>query len=313
MKIVVTGAAGFVGSSICKALASDHEVIGIDSFDETLYPAQQKRNRASELSHFSGFTLVSEAIQTLSAPSVIFGGADFVIHCAAIPGLRPSWEHPEMYIEQNLGATLRLAESVAQASDNTKIIHLSTSSVYGKNARGSEAMEVKPVSPYGITKLAAERELDFFATKMGLDVMILRLFSVYGPGQRPDMAFFRLIEAALNDSPFTVFGDGTQSRSNTYIGDVVTFIRRIVEGETNFIAGVFNIGGGEVASLNRAISIVQSLTGSEVRLMSSDPVLGDQVHTEADVGKARDMLGFSAPTGLELGLAGQVSWQMALG
>ena len=309
MKIVVTGAAGFVGSSICSALAGEHEVMGIDSFEETLYSAQQKKDRVRELLDLSRFSFFDEAIQTLTAPDEIFVGADFVIHCAAIPGLRPSWDFPEIYIEQNIGATLRLAETVAALASTAKLIHLSTSSVYGENAQGNEEIRKKPVSPYGITKLAAEKELQFFATRAGLEVMVLRLFSVYGPGQRPDMAFFRLIEAALGGSLFTVFGDGTQSRSNTYIGDVVSLIRRIVEGETNFITDVFNIGGGEVASLNRAISIVQDLTDSEIHLKFSDAIPGDQVLTNADVSKAIEMLDFSASTSLHAGLANQVLWQ----
>ncbi len=306
MQVLVTGAAGFIGSQISEQLVGRGDtVVGLDAFID-FYPAQVKRRNLADLTRARGFRLVEADLRTADLHPIV-QGCDAVIHAAAMPGLPRSWTDFELYSTCNLTGTQRLADACRDVGVQ-KFVHISTSSVYGLNAVGDETMPVKPVSPYGVTKLAAENLLTAYADMFSLPVCVLRYFSVYGPRQRPDMAWHKFIEAIANGKTVNVYGDGRQSRSSTFVDDAVSGTLGALDAGR--LGEVYNIGGGEVLTVHDAIEHIANGVGREPRLAYGPARAGDQRATSADTSKARRDFGYAAAVQPEEGLSRQIAWQL---
>ncbi|HVS37888.1 MAG TPA: NAD-dependent epimerase/dehydratase family protein [Gemmataceae bacterium] len=306
MHCLVTGAAGFIGSHLCeRLLALGHEVVGLDAFIPYYPRAVKERNLAGLLDR-PGFRF--HALDMRSDPlGEIAAGADAVFHLAAMPGLVKSWTDFDGYNSCNVTATQRLLDALGTAPRLKRLIHVSTSSVYGRFATGDETLPTKPVSPYGVTKLAAEHLCSAYADACKIPIVILRYFSVYGPRQRPDMGYHRFFEALLHDQPITVYGDGRQERGNTYVTDAVEAAVIALEAPPG---EVFNVGGGETASVLDVLRLMEQHTGRRPRIRHEPARPGDQQHTAADTTRLR-RLGWSPTTRLAAGLARQWEWHCA--
>jgi len=303
MRAIVTGAAGFVGSHLCEHLL-DHgdQVVGIDCLTDYYDPRRKEANLAP-LRGRDGFT---EQRVDLTAASLnsLFEQADVVYHLAGQPGVRGSWgEEFVPYVNRNVLATQRVLEA-AREVDLWKVVYASSSSVYG-NAETyptTEDMRPQPVSPYGVTKLAAEHLCELYRVTSGVPTVSLRLFTVYGPRQRPDMAFSRLVQCAVDGQPFLLYGDGEQSRDFTYVGDVVTAMRQAALSPWT---GVANIGGGSRITMNEVIDKVDALAG-QVEVVRLPSQRGDVRHTAADTSVARAGFGYRPAVDIDEGLARMV-------
>ncbi len=306
-KCLVTGAAGFIGSHLSEALLEGgHEVVAVDAFIP-YYPRAIKESNLTNLRRHSAFTFVEADLRKADLRELL-DGCEVIFHLAAMAGLMKSWSDLELYSSCNIIATQRLLEA-ARDKKTPHFIHVSTSSVYGREATGPEESPLNPVSPYGITKLAAENLCRAYEANFGLPITILRYFSVYGPRQRPDMAYNILIRALLEDRPFTMYGDGTQTRSNTFVSDCVKGTLLAFEKRDRALGKIFNIGGGETVSLNRVVEILEEITGRRARIERRPPRPGDQKHTAADISRARQELNYQPTTPVVEGLRAQVAWQ----
>lgn len=304
MRVVVAGAAGFIGSHLCDALlVAGHEVVGLDCFTDYYSRADKEANLATALAH-PGFRFVERDLRTDDLEPV-FQGADAVINEAATPGLVLSWDDFERYQSTNLSAVKRLIDACLGVGVG-HVIQASTSSVYGAEATGPEDTPCLPVSPYGVTKLAAEHLLRAHAATFDLPLTILRYFSIYGPRQRPDMAYRIFCERLLRGEPITVYGDGGQSRSNTYVGDCVAATMAALDGPAD--GSVFNIGGGREIKLLEAVEIIARELGVEPVIEFRDARRGDQRRTSADIARVRAALGWEPSVEPEEGLVSQVAW-----
>lgn len=306
MKCVVTGAAGFIGSHLCEALLqAGHAVVGLDSFVPYYPRAVKERNLASlwAMPHFR-----FEALDLRTDPlTAALDGVEAVFHLAAVPGLKRSWADFDLYASCNVQATQRLLEAVTRSKTSLpRFVLASTSSVYGRTASGDETQQTLPISPYGVTKLAAEHLCRAYADAHDLPLVVLRYFSVYGPRQRPDMGYHQFIRAMLCDEPVVVTGDGHQSRSSTYVGDCVSATVAALDAP---VGETYNVGGGESASVWDVLGVLASLAGRAPRVRQEPARLGDQRSTFADASKLRSHLGFIPRTSLAEGLARQWEWQ----
>ncbi len=307
MRAIVTGAAGFIGSHLCHHLLdSGDEVVGIDAFTD-YYDPRRKEANVTDLLPRQGFSLHRVDLLTASLPHLL-EGADVVYHLAGQPGVRASWGDEFVpYTQRNLLATQRVLEAVREVH-LWKLVYASSSSVYG-DAEAYPTVETlcpRPISPYGVTKLAAEHLCELYRVAAGVPTVSLRLFTVYGPRQRPDMAFSRLISTALNGDPFLLYGDGEQSRDFTYVQDVVSAMRLSALAPWT---GVANIGGGSRTTMNQVIATVSALARpiDVVRLPSQR---GDVRHTAADTSLARAAFGYRPTVTLEEGLQRMVDATM---
>jgi len=308
MNTLITGAAGFVGSHLSERLLEAGEMVrGVDCYTPYYPRARKEQNLEGILGH-PRFESVSADL--LDAPiEPLLDGIDVVYHLAGQPGVRPSWGSEfATYVRCNIDATQRLLEA-CRSSTVSKLVYSSSSSVYGdaESLPTPEDAIPRPVSPYGVTKLAAEHLCELYRTVHALPTTSLRLFSVYGPRQRPDMAFARLVRAAIRGDTFTLYGDGEQTRDFTFVADAVQGLDRASRSEW---CGVANIGGGARTSMNEVIGIVESLCGPVhvVRLRAQD---GDARHTAADTSIARAAFGYAPSTSLVDGLAAMVEWERA--
>lgn len=307
MRVVVTGAAGFVGSHLCEALvAAGHDVVGVDAFTD-YYPRADKEANLAVLAGHERFSLVEADLRTAELGPIL-EGADALVNQAAAPGLVFGWEDFDLYRSCNLSAVERLVDA-SLATGIAHFVQASTSSVYGAEATGPETADTMPVSPYGVTKLAAEHLLRAHHMTAGLPLTILRYFSIYGPRQRPDMAYRIFCERMLRGEPVVVYGDGAQSRSNTYVGDCVAAtiaaLERPAEGAT------INVGGGRELKLLDALSIIADHLGVEPRIEHRPVRRGDQRRTSADIALARRLLGWEPRVEPEEGLRAEVAWVRA--
>jgi len=309
-RCLVTGAAGFIGSHLSEALlAKGHDVVGVDAFIP-YYPRPLKETNLRGLIEHPRFKFHELDLRTAELAPVL-EGCDVVFNEAAMAGLMKSWSEFELYVSCNIIATKRLLEAARDAG-TAQFIHVSTSSVYGKEAVGApEDKPLTPFSPYGVTKVGAENLCRAFEANFGVPVTILRYFSVYGPRQRPDMAYNILIRALLDGRPFTMYGDGEQSRSNTFVADCVNATLLAFEKRDAALGEVFNVGGGEVVTLNKVIQILEELTGKKAMIERKPPRPGDQKHTAANIAKAQQALGYKPATPVLEGLRAQVEWQRA--
>jgi UDP-glucose 4-epimerase len=304
MKVMVTGVAGFIGSHLAEALvAAGDEVVGLDCFTDYYARSQKEANLVGLLAD-PAFTFVEADLRTAELEPLL-DGCDAVVNEAAMPGLLLGWEGFDTYLSCNVTVAERLGTACLRAGVG-HLVHASTSSVYGSDATGPEDTPLLPVSPYGATKLGAELVLDTMHRAEGLPVTILRYFSVYGPRQRPDMAYRALGERMLRGEPLRILGDGQQSRTNTYVSDCVAAtmaaIRQPQPGER------FNIGGGQELTLLEAVDILAKVLDVEPTLVFEPPRHGDQRRTVADYAKAKATFGWAPTVDPIDGLQREAAW-----
>ena len=302
IKVTVTGACGFIGSHLTKQLIErGFHVVGVDCLDDNLYSRSVKESRLKALKQLSNFDFANINIATDDLDSSI-SDSKFVFNLAAIPGQVLSWKLFDKYVESNILGTKKVIDSCIR-NKVTKIIHASTSSVYGKFAVGDELQDTKPISPYGITKLAAENLLFALTSSNNLDFTILRYFSVYGPGQRPDMAIQKFLTAIKMGQEINITGDGTQKRDITYVQDVVEATisaSSLIEKKQ-----IFNISGGKQFTLNQIIDECFNVSGLKSKINYVDRPIGDQEETFGDISKAQKLLGFNPTFDIKTGLSNQ--------
>lgn len=310
---IVTGAAGFIGSHLVEVLLSqgDH-VIGIDEFNDYYSIDLKYQNLLASQKH-PRFKLITGDIQTLNWQELL-EGVDFIYHQAAQAGVRSSWGVGfRNYTEKNINATQILLEAAKNAKSLKRLIFASTSSVYGnaETLPTQESICPQPVSPYGITKLAAERLCWLYHQNFQVPITVLRYFTVYGPRQRPDMAFHKFFKASLHDEVVPIYGDGKQTRDFTFISDAV--VANLAAATVPAAVGeTFNIGGGSRVVLLDVLQAMEKITGQPIRRNYLDFGLGDARHTAADVSKARDLLGYNPQVSLLDGLAQEWQWLKSL-
>lgn len=313
MRCVITGVAGFIGSSLAQTLLErGDEVIGIDCFIP-YYARELKEWNLAQLRCFERFCFLERELGELfgnarRAAGELLDGVDIVFHQAAQAGVRASWgSYFETYCSCNILATQKLLEA-CKLKEGIRLVYASSSSVYGETAKFpmSEDDLPHPVSPYGVTKLAAEHLVRLYTHNYGVHTVSLRYFTVYGPRQRPDMAFHRLLKAAITDQPFTLFGSGEQTRDFTYISDIVT--ANILAAERGVAGEVYNIGGGSRVSMNEVIDIVGEIVGCQPRVIRTQREKGDVTHTGADVTRAKHDLGFVPRVNIKDGLAAEAQY-----
>ncbi len=298
MRYVVTGAAGFIGSHLAEALQSvGHDVVGIDAFTDYYDPALKEENaRGLDVRRLD-----------LAADELDFEGFDGVFHLAARPGVRSFGDVFPQYLRDNVLATQRVFEAAVR--DRVRVVFASSSSVYGETGRypTPEDTQPRPLSPYGITKLTGEQLARAYASSFGLDAVVLRYFNAFGPRQRPDMAFARIALALASDEPFTLYGDGRQSRGWTYVSDVVdATIRAMREG-----TGTYNVGGAHEVSMREAIAQFERISGRTLDVREHPAVPGDQRRTSADTTRIRGDLGWEPRVGVQEGLQSEWDWACA--
>lgn len=302
MRYVITGAAGFVGSHLAeKLLEAGHGVVAVDCLTD-YYDPKLKEENATRLD------LVRADLAEAPLGDLL-AGADGVFHLAGQPGVRSFGDVFPDYLRRNLLATQRVFEAAAGAG--TRVVFASSSSVYGEAETypTPEDADPRPLSPYGITKLGCEHLARAYARGFGLDVVALRYFTVYGPRQRPDMAFTRIVDALARGRPFELYGDGSQSRGFTYVADAVA--GTIAAMERAPAGAVYNVGGGAEATLREAIELAERISGRTLELRTGPPATGDVRRTAADTSRIRRDLGWEARVGLEEGLRAQWEWASA--
>jgi UDP-glucuronate 4-epimerase len=307
-RFVVTGCAGFIGSHLTEALLDGgHDVVGIDAFTD-FYPRSVKEQNLETARPNRQFTLIEDDLADAELDAIVYG-SDGVFHLAAQPGVRDSWGKSfAMYARDNLLATQRVFEAAAAAG--VRVVFSSSSSVYGdaQTYPTREDARPRPVSPYGVTKLSCEQLADAYTAAAGLDVICLRYFSVYGPRQRPDMAFTRIVDCLLEGRPFPLLGSGAQVRDFTYVSDIVRADLAAMERAP--AGAIYNVGGGTPTSLADAIALCERLTGHALVRDRRPPSAGDTVRTLADTSRIRADIGWRPRHSLVDGLAAQVSWQL---
>ncbi len=295
MRYVVTGAAGFIGSHLAESLiAGGHEVVGLDCLTDYYAPALKEENaRALDVQRLD-----------LAEDELDFSGFDAVFHLAGQPGARSFGDVFPLYLRRNVLATQRVFEAAVAA--DLKVVWASSSSVYGDAERypTPEDAALRPNNPYGITKLACEQLHDTYARVFGLRAVALRYFTVYGPRQRPDMAFARIVAALAAGDPFELYGDGSQSRSFTYVADVVAATVLALEAAP----GVYNVGGGEEATMRQALALLEEIAGRTLEVTFGPSQTGDMKRTKADTRRIESELGWRAATPLPDGLAAHWHW-----
>jgi len=304
MKFAVTGAAGFVGYNLVKTLLrGGHSVACIDALIDTTYSAETKKIRWQELQGLDGTEMfhVDLRFDDLYLPLL---DRDILIHAAAIPGLSLSWENFELYASCNLTATQRLVRAVIETNPKMKFIHISTSSVYGSTAISDENSTLNPVSPYGVTKLAAEKILQAYSANYELNFAILRYFSIYGPGQRPDMAYSKFIESIDQGRAISVFGDGLQTRTNTFISDCVDATINLSLKEP--MNEIYNLSGTSKINVLEVIEILEGLLQKKAVIEFKPPRPGDQIATYGNIQRITDYVGYQPKVNIIQGLKLQV-------
>jgi nucleoside-diphosphate-sugar epimerase len=295
MRYAVTGAAGFIGSHLAEALTSaGHDVVGLDCFTDYYDPALKEENASG----------LDVRRVDLAEDELDFTDLDGVFHLAGQPGVRSFGDVFPLYLRRNVLASQRVFEAAAR--DGARVVFASSSSIYGAAERfpTPEDTEPRPLSPYGITKLASEHLATAYAREFGLDCVTLRYFNAFGPRQRPDMAFTQIVFALAGGTRFDLYGDGAQSRGWTYVADVVDATIAAMERG----AGTYNVGGAIEASMNETIALLERISGRTLDVSREPAVPGDQRRTRADTTRIRSELGWEPRVSLEDGLRRQWEW-----
>lgn len=315
MRIVVTGAAGFIGSHTCERLVSrGHDVVGFDAFDDFLYGAELKRRNAAELASLSRFRLVEGNVCDAAAVAgVITRDVDVVCHLAALAGVRPSLAQPLRYLRTNIEGTGIVIERMRELGLQ-RLVFASSSSVYGAK-RGTNIAAFReddpcltPASPYAATKRMNELQLSAYRDLFGLGVFALRYFTVYGPRQRTDMAIAKFTRAIADGKPITLFGDGSSRRDYTFIEDIVTGTVAAIEGVTSERFEILNLGGTQTISLKELVETIEQVVGKRAIVEWQTDQPGDVPVTYANVDRARVTLGYSPTTTPEMGIERYWEW-----
>ncbi len=306
MKVLVTGAAGFIGSHLSEFLSEmGHKVIGIDNFNP-YYPPELKRLNAEEIA-VKGVQIFEADLATDDISNIV-EGVEYIFHLAAQPGISATITY-EQYVRNNLNATHNLLEAVKHLSNLKCFINVATSSIYGKLAYDAENVAPKPTSYYGVTKLAAEQLVLAYHREQGLPACSLRIFSVLGPRERPEKLYTKLIRSILMDEPFPLFEESlNHSRSYTAISDIIAGFKLVFNQSENVIGEIFNIGSDKEITTKDGIAIVEKIMGKKARFDIKPKRPGDQLHTRANINKARRILGYEPRTSLEEALRAQITW-----
>ncbi len=309
-RVLVTGCAGFIGSHVTERLLADgDEVVGVDCLTSFYDPALKSRTleplQEHERFEHRRVDLAGEPLDEL------LDGVQTIFHLAGQPGVRQSFDDPGTYVRNNVNASRRLLAAAARAPVET-VVYASSSSIYGDGAQPRRMRETDapaPLSPYAHSKVAVEQLARVAFRDQGVPTVGLRYFSVYGPRQRPDMAFQRFLERAVRGKPLTILGDGSQRRDFTYVGDVVE--ATLAAARRGHPGAVYNVGGGQPATLTRIVALLEELLERELTLEHRAPAPGDPHATAADTTRSRRELGFEARTDLARGVALQLDWLLA--
>jgi UDP-glucuronate 4-epimerase len=311
-RILITGAAGFIGSTLLdRLLAEGREVVGLDSFDPFYAEAIKRRNLVAAMES-PRFRLERGDIRDPEAVRrALAGGVDVVVHLAALAGVRPSLERPAVYADVNVHGTAVVAEAAVRTGAS-RFVFASSSSVYGEREAGpfreSDPVE-RPVSPYAATKRAGELLLHSFHHAHGLSVTCARIFTAYGPRQRPDLAIHKFAARMLRGEPVPVFGDGTSLRDFTYVDDLVDGLVRAIDQGLGF--SILNFGGGHTVSVLDVVQELERVLGVEARIEWHPPQMGDVPRTWADVSAVRKALDWTPSVRFEQGVERFVAWLRA--
>jgi len=307
----VTGAAGFIGSHLCERLLREgYHVVGVDCFTD-YYPRAVKEANLASIADHEAFRFVEGDLGEMDLAELLVG-VDAVFHQAAQAGVRASWGQSfAIYTELNILNTQRLLEAAVGSPTITRFVYASSSSVYGDtdSLPLRETDRPQPVSPYGVSKLAGEHLARLYAVNYGVPTVSLRYFTVYGPRQRPDMAFHKFLRAIYLGESLSIYGDGEQTRDFTYVSDAVE--ANLLAMEHGTPGSCYNIGGGSRVTLNHCLDVLGRVTGRPVEVEHVGEQRGDVRHTWADTTRARDELGFRPRVALEDGLAREAAWMRA--
>ena len=308
MKALVTGCAGFIGSTLTDRLLADGaDVVGIDCFTD-YYPREVKERNLSGALKQPGFRFLDARLQDADLPAAL-RDRTHVFHLAAQAGVRKSWGRDfEIYTTNNIEATQLLLEAANAMPALERLVYSSSSSVYGDRVAMPMREDAlpEPVSPYGVSKLAAEQLCYLYFANFKVPTVSLRYFTVYGPRQRPDMAFHKFLRASMTDQPITLYGDGDQTRDFTFVTDAVD--ANVLAATRGVPGRVYNIGGGSRVSMNEVLAMIERVTGRTPRVNVDPAQKGDMRHTYADTSRAREDLGYAPAVGLEQGLAAEHQW-----
>jgi nucleoside-diphosphate-sugar epimerase len=310
---IVTGAAGFIGSHLAETILQQGDrVIGVDQVNNYYEPSFKRANIA-QLQKYSDFKFIEDDIQNLNWLELL-KDVEVVYHQAAQAGVRASWgESFRHYTERNINATQVILEAAKETNSLKRFVYASTSSVYGnaETMPTPETIPPQPVSPYGITKLAAERMCWLYYQNFNVPITALRYFTVYGPRQRPDMAFHKFFQAALKDHTISIYGDGQQTRDFTFVSDAVS-ANLAVATIPEAVGEIFNVGGGSRVVLMDVLATMEKVMGQPLKKEFVGKARGDARHTSADISKAKSILGYNPQVSLAEGLAREWKWIEAL-
>ena len=305
---IITGVAGFIGSSLAEKLLKDNfKVVGIDSFTN-YYSLHIKEKNIENCLKNTNFSLIRQDLDS-SDLSTIFENAEYIFHLSAQPGVRASWgKEFAMYVKNNISVTQKILESLKNNTTLKKFIFASSSSVYGNqsNIMNEDMSLTKPVSPYGVTKLAAENLVNLYFKNYEIPTISLRYFTVYGPRQRPDMAFSRFFRSIIKDKKLTIFGNGEQTRDFTYVDDVIE--ATINASTSDSVGEVLNVGGGSIFSLTEIIEFMKEITEKELEINFEKEQKGDVKYTNADISKAKKLINYKPSRDIKYGFTQQYEY-----
>jgi UDP-glucose 4-epimerase len=308
-QVVITGVAGFIGSTLAEKLLHDgHNVRGIDSFTN-YYPLRMKEKNIENCLKHTNFSLIRQDLESSLDLSTIFKNAEYIFHLAAQPGVRASWgKEFIIYVKNNISVTQKILESLKNNTTLKKFVLASSSSVYGNqpSIMNEETSLTRPVSPYGVTKLAAENLTNLYFKNYKIPTVSLRYFTVYGPKQRPDMAFTRFFNSIIKDKKLSIFGNGEQTRDFTYVDDIVK--ATINAATSDSVGEILNVGGGSVFSLSEIIEFMKEITQKEFEIDFKTEQKGDVRHTSADISKAKKLINYKSNTDIKYGLTQQYEY-----